>query len=143
MHGSFPACSIQLPEGSEVETLDFWNLEAWDRVLSGTEFKYVSHIRTKPEYITDNCWTVIIIPVYAHLLGRMHKPPPSRRRHPSCLSTLNVTIRRKPYAWFIRSNWTRESVRSMKRQHHPGRSASATRRREHRRSKPSKTSENT
>jgi len=36
---SFPSCSIRLPEGSETNTLDFWNLEEWDNYLGGNSFK--------------------------------------------------------------------------------------------------------
>jgi hypothetical protein len=36
---SFPSCSIRLPEGSETNSLDFWNLEGWDSYLGGGSFK--------------------------------------------------------------------------------------------------------
>jgi hypothetical protein len=33
------ACSIALPEGSVADRLDFWDLEACDRILNTMEFK--------------------------------------------------------------------------------------------------------
>jgi hypothetical protein len=41
---SFPSCSIRLPEGSETNSIDFWNLEEWDSYLGGNSFKWVSYI---------------------------------------------------------------------------------------------------